>query len=94
MTNVFEPSCFNVLDESMQECVSKYTFPAWVCVGRKSRPFGNERHTIACGLSTIMWYADILEVRDRSCERGRPDFGELGKIVVTMMRFKRSIWNC
>ena len=47
---VFENSWVSVLDESMQECISKYTCPAWMCVYRKPRPFGNDRHTIACGL--------------------------------------------
>ena len=54
MVKVFEPSWVSVLDESMQELISKYTCTYWMCVGRKPLPFGNERRTIACGLSTIM----------------------------------------
>ena len=77
----------------MQEWISKYTFPDWMCVGRKPHPFGNGRHTIACGLSTIMWFAEIVEGRDLPSERGRPEFDEIGKKVVTMMRYKRPIWN-
>ena len=79
MTKVFESSWVSVLYESMQECISKYTCPDWMCVGRKPNPFGNERHTIACGLSTIMWFEEIVEVRDHPRERGRPEFGEIGK---------------
>ena len=41
MTKVFEPSWVRVLDESMQECISKYNCPAWMCVGHKPHPFGN-----------------------------------------------------
>ena len=69
MTRVFEPSWVNVLDESMQEWIIKYTCTAWMYVGRKPHSFGNERHTIACGLSTIMWFVEIVEGRDRPCER-------------------------
>ena len=45
----------------MQDWTSKYTCPAWMCVVRKPHPFGNERHTIDCGLSTIMWFAEIVD---------------------------------
>ena len=62
-----------------------------MCVGRKTHPFGNERHTIACGLSTIMWFAEIVEGRDLPRERGRPEFDEIGKTVKTMLRCTRPI---
>ena len=94
MTNVFVPSWVSVLDESMQECISKYTCPSWVCVGRKPHFFGNERHIISCELSTIMWFAGIVEGRYRPRERGRLEFGDIGKTVGTILRYKRPIWNC
>ena len=47
---VFEPSWVSVLYKSMQEWISKYICTAWMCVGCKPHPFGNERHKIACGL--------------------------------------------
>ena len=77
-TKVFEPSWVSLLYESMQEWISKYTCTAWMCVGRKNHHFGNERHTISCGLLTIMWFADIVEGRDRPCEHRRPQFDEIG----------------
>ena len=61
MTKVLEPSWVSVLDESKKEWISKYNCPAWMCVVRKPHPFGDERHTIDCKLSTIMWFAEILE---------------------------------
>ena len=61
----FEPSWVKILDESMKEWISKYNFPAWMCVGRKPHFFGNERHTIDCGLVKIIWFSDIVEGRDR-----------------------------
>ena len=93
MKKVFEPYWVSVLDESMQEWISKYTCPAWMCVGSKPHPFGNERHTISCGFSTIMWFSEIVEGRDRLCESRRPEFGDIGKTVGTMLRCKRPIWN-
>ena len=65
-----------------------------MCVGRKSHPIGNERHAIACGLSTNMGFAEILKGRDSLCERGRPDFSEIGKKVGEIMQCTRPIWNC
>ena len=93
-TNVFEHSWFSVLDKSMQEWIIKYTCPAWICVGRNPHPFGNERHTIACGLSTIIWFAEIVERIYFPHERRRPDFDKIGNTVGSMIRFTRPIWNC
>ena len=65
-----------------------------MCVGRKNHHFGNERHTISCGLLKIMWFVEIVEERDRPHERGRPEFDDIGKTLVTMLRCIRHIWNC
>ena len=65
-----------------------------MCDGRKPHPFGNDRHTIACGLSTIMCFIEIVEGRYRPCGRRGPDFDEIGKTVVTIMRCTRPICNC
>ena len=77
----------------MQEWISKYTCPAWMFVGRMHYPFGNERHNISCGLSTIMWFLEIVGGRYRPCECRRPEFVEIRKTVVTMLRRTRPIWN-
>ena len=94
MINIFEPSWVSVLGEIIREWVIKYTFPAWMCVGRKPHPFGNQRHTIACGLSKIVWFAEIMEGRDCPRDLRRPDFGEIGKTVGKMLRCTRPICNC
>ena len=65
-----------------------------MCVVRKPHPFGNERHTIACGLSTIIYFAEIVEGRDRPRERRRPAFSEIDKTVGTMLLCTRHICNC
>ena len=64
-----------------------------MCDGRKPQHFGNYSHTIACKLLKIMWFAEISEGRDRPCGPGRPDFDEIGKTVVTMLRYTRPICN-
>ena len=78
----------------MQECISKYTCSAWMCIGRKPHPFVNESHTISCGLLTIMWFTEIVERRDIPREHGRPGFDCIGKKFGTMLRCTRPIWNC
>jgi hypothetical protein len=60
MADQFDPSWINCLDESMMEWLNQFTCPGFMCVGRKPHPFGNERHTICCALSTIMWHAEIV----------------------------------
>ena len=65
-----------------------------MCVVRKPPPFGNERHNIACGLSAIIWLAEIVEGRDRSRECGRTEFDDIGKKVGTMLQCTRPIWKC
>ena len=69
-------------------------FPNWMCDGRKHQPFGNDRHTIACGFSTIMWFAEIVEGTYRPHGRVIPEFDEIGQTVVTIMRCTRHICNC
>ena len=41
-----------------------------------------------------MWFAEIVEGRDRPHERGRTEFGEIGKTVGTMLGCTKPIWNC
>ena len=64
MVDEFSPSWVSVLDESMIKCLNKYC-PGVMCVGRKPHPFGNERHTISCALTSILFRALIVEGNDR-----------------------------
>ena len=52
-------SWINVLDEIMMEWFNKYAH-GFMCVGRKPDPFGNERHTICCGFTRILWRVQIV----------------------------------
>ena len=48
----FNPSWINLLGKSMIEWFNKYA-TRFMCIGRKTHPLGNERHTIFCGLTSI-----------------------------------------
>jgi Transposase IS4 len=85
MADQFDPSWINCLDESMMEWLNQFTCPGFMCVGRKPHPFGNERHTICCALSTIMWHAEIVEGKDRSSQMGQKEFNDLGGPTVGLM---------
>lgn len=85
MANEFCPSWISVLDESMMEWFNKYA-PGFMCVGRKPHPFGNERHTICCALSSILWRAQIVEGKDRPTQLGPKQYSEQGKTVGLMLR--------
>ena len=70
----FEPSWVIVLDESIQEWINSYTFPGWMFVPRKSHPFGNEYHTIACAKYKDIYNVDIVEGKDRPIVMGKKEF--------------------
>ena len=53
MAEYFNPSWIIVLEESMMEWLEKHA-PGFMCVGRKHHPIGNERHTVGCGLTSIL----------------------------------------
>jgi Transposase IS4 len=85
MEQQFDPSWINCLDESMMEWLSQFTCPGFMVVGRKPHPFGNERHTICCADSTIMWHAEIVEGKDRPSQLGVKEFNNLGGPTVGLM---------
>lgn len=68
MLENFRPSWINCLDESMSIWFNKFTCPGWMFVPRKPHPFGNEYHSIGCGMSTIMWAIELMEGKDRPKE--------------------------
>ena len=63
-------------------------------VRHKPHPFGNDRHTIDCELSTIIWFAEIVGGRGQPRERRRPEFDDIGKTLGKMLRCTRPIWKC
>ena len=65
MTTVFSPSWVSCLDESMSIWYSKWTCPGWMFVPRKPHPYGNEYHSISCGLSSIMYQVELVEGKEQ-----------------------------
>ena len=50
-------------------------------MGRKSHLFCNERNWICCGLTLILWRAQIVEGKYCPQQRGAKQHQELGKMV-------------
>ena len=70
MEEEFSPSWVSVLDEFMMEWLNKYC-PGFMCVGRTPHPFGNERHTIRCAITLILFRALIASGKDQPKELGQ-----------------------
>lgn len=93
MASFFSPSWVrSCLDESMSPWTSRWTCPGWMFVPRKPHPTGNEYHTIACGLSGVLWHMEVVEGKDQPPEM-RKEFDEMGKTVGLMLRVTRQIWS-
>ena len=73
------------LDESMMIWENKFV-PGWVVIPRKPHTFGNEWHTICCGMSVVVFFVEIVDGKDVPTERGKPDFesyyGETGGMMM------------
>ena len=94
MKKNFLPGWISCLDESMSAWLNKFTCPGFMCVPRKPWPFGNEWHTIACGICGIIYQAELVEGKDEpKCNRGPKEFDELGKTVGLLLHLTKSIWG-
>jgi hypothetical protein len=90
MSAQFVPSWISCLDESMCAWTSKYTCPGWMVVPRKPHPYGNEYHTICCGISGIMYYIELVEGKDRPRELPL-QYSEKGKTSGLLLRMTSPI---
>ena len=80
MEDKLNPRYINFLDESMMEWFNKYS-TGFMFVGRNPHPFGNDRHTICCGLTSIIWIAQNIEGKDCPSQRSAKQHQELGMAV-------------
>ena len=64
MEDEFSLSWISLLYESMMEWINREC-PDFIFVGHKPHHFGNERHTICCALTSILFRALIVEGKDR-----------------------------
>jgi hypothetical protein len=62
------------LDESMSLWTNMWTCPGFVFCPRKPWDTGNEYHTIACGLTSIIFYMEMVEGKGRAKELGKMEF--------------------
>ena len=92
----FVPSWVSCLDESMSIWFNRYTCPGWVFCPRKPHPYGNEYHSICCGLSGIMYAIEIVEGKDRPREKAK-DFTKKNRknwcIIITIMFIYLHLWQ-
>ena len=78
MDEEFNPSLINLLDKSMMEWFNIFA-PVLMCVGLKPHHFCNERHTIFCVLTSILWRAQIVEAKYHPRPLGQKEYNKLGK---------------
>ena len=67
MENKSSLSWVSILDEPIMEWVNKYC-PVFMCVGCKPHPFVNERHTISCAPTSILFRGLIVKGKDQPKE--------------------------
>jgi len=92
MASVFMPGWAICLDESMSPWTNRWTCPGWVFCPRKPWPFGNEYHTIACGLCSILFGIDLVEGKDRTPELLLQDLNRYGPTVSLLLCLFSSIF--
>ena len=94
MQKKFVPSWVSCLDESMSIWFNRYTCPGWVYCPRKPHPYGNEYHTICCGLSGIMYSMEIVEGKDRPKDKPiDPNDRLVGKTGALLLRLCESLYT-
>ena len=67
------------------EWFNKYA-PGFMCVGIKPHPFGNERHTIFCGLTSIFCRDRIVEGKYCPQQLDQKEYNDFLKTVSLMLR--------
>ena len=75
MNEEFIPSCINLLGEIMMDWFNKYE-PRFMCVLCKYHHFCNENQTICCGLTSILWRAQIAEGKYLPKQIGQKEYNE------------------
>ena len=67
--------------------------PGFMCVGQKPHPFGNEWHTIYCGISYILCRVRIVEGKDIPEQLGLKLHPELLRTVGLMIQMCEPIFS-
>ena len=64
-----------------------------MCIGRKPPPFGNERDTICCDLTYILWISHIVEGKDHHQQLVKKEYSELGRTASLMLKKCKPIFG-
>ena len=91
MRDVFIPGWISCLDESMSIWYNKWTCPGYVFCPRKPHPFGNEYHSICCGLCGILFRVEMVEGKDRPSEL--PSDPPTAKTTNLLLRLCRKLYG-
>ena len=82
------------LDESMSLWTNMFTCPRFVLCPRKPLDIGNEYHTIGCGLTSIIFFSEIVEGKDRPRKIPKPLYQDHGgKTVGLLLSMTKDILN-
>ena len=61
---------------------------------RKPHPFGNEYHSICCGLSGIMYAVELREGKDAPAQREvDPEEKKIGKTACLLLRLTKALYT-
>jgi Transposase IS4 len=90
MSKVFVPSWISCLDESMSPWTNQWSCPGFMYVPRKPHPFGNEYHSICCGLSGLMYRIDLVEGKDNPPQVPK-EFSEKTSTTALLLRMTKGI---
>ena len=91
MCAVFSAGWITCLDESMSIWTNKWTCPGYVFCPRKPHPFGNEWHTISCGICGILFAMELVEGKDRPSELPAPPKNK--KTIHLLLRLCKSLYG-
>jgi hypothetical protein len=64
VTGEFIPSWLKYLDKSMIIGTYVNTCPGFMMVPCKYHPSGNKHHTICCAVSDVLFFLEIVKVKD------------------------------
>jgi hypothetical protein len=97
--SIFISALMVCLDERTSLWTNMWKCPGfmWKCPGFISCPWnpwdtGNEYHTIACGVCSIIFHMEMVEGKRRAKYLGKMEFETLGKTVALLLRMIRPIW--
>lgn len=93
MKDIFTSSWINCLDESMSAWTNKWTCPGWIFCPRKPWPFGNEYHSICCGMSGIMFAIELVEGKDSPNQRPNSPTNQHGPTCGLLLRLCSNLYH-